>query len=68
MPTEYATAADFTRWELHAAECNSSSLHYIVRDCFQAADAMKNGNPIKEGYYQDQGNTYAHEIMKRKMR
>ena len=68
MPTEYATAADFSRWEQLAKECNSASLHYIVKDCFQAAMAMRGGNPIKEGYYQDQGNTYAHEIMKRKMR
>jgi hypothetical protein len=68
MPTEYATAEDFTRWEEHSKQCTSASLHYIVRDCFAAADAMRGGNPVKEGYYQDQGNTYAHEIMKRKMR
>ena len=68
MPTEYATAADFCKWEEHAAECSSASLHYIVRDCFTAAAAMRGGNPIKEGYYEDQGNTYFNEIRRRQMR
>jgi hypothetical protein len=68
MPTEYATAADFTRWEELAAQYTSASLHYIVRDCFQAADAMKGGNPVKEGYYRDQGLTYYAEIQRRQLR
>ena len=68
MITEYATAADFTRWEQHATECSSASLHYIVQDCFKAAEAMKNGNPIKEGYYRDQGCTYYSEIQRRQSR
>jgi hypothetical protein len=68
MPTEYATAADFTRWEQLAKECNSASLHYIVRDCFQAAEAMGTHNRIKEGYYRDQGLTYYAEIQRRQSR
>jgi hypothetical protein len=68
MIKEYATAEDFTRWEQHAKECSFSSLEYIVLDCFRAADAMRDGNPIREGYYQDQGNTYFNEIRRRQMR
>jgi hypothetical protein len=68
MPTEYATAEDFTRWEQHAKECTSASLHYIAKDCFAAAAAMKGGNPVKEGYYLDQSYTYGDELRRRKMR
>ena len=68
MPTEYATAADFTRWEQHSSECTSASLHYIVQDCFDAAKAMGAHNRIKEGYYRDQGCTYYAEIQRRQSR
>ena len=68
MLKEYATAADFCKWEEHAKQCSSSSLNYIAKDCFAAAAAMRGGNPVREGYYMDQGCTYADELRRRQMR
>jgi hypothetical protein len=65
MLTEYATSADFTRWQQHAAGLDSWSIKYIVEDCRKAALAMENHNVIREGYYIDQKLTYLSELLKR---
>lgn len=68
MPTEYATASDFSRWAELAAGMDSAALHYTIADCRAAAEAMEGWNPIKEGYYRDQLATYAMERSRRQGR
>jgi hypothetical protein len=65
MISEFATPEDFQRWEDHAKVCDAYTLKYIIKDCFSAAEAMKNGNPIREGYYIDQACTYGMELTRR---
>jgi hypothetical protein len=65
MKSEHATAADFSRWEEQAKSMTNSALYYTVKDCFAAARAMQGWNPVKEGYYRDQGCTYHKEYMSR---
>lgn len=66
MITAAATASDFSKWEAHAATCDTYSLRYIIRDCQQAAENMRGWNPSREGYYLDQSYTYAAELQRRK--
>lgn len=66
MIDRHATPEDFEKWEAHAATCSYLSLQYIIKDCLEAAEAMRHGNPIREGYYMDQASTYAGELQKRK--
>jgi len=62
---EFATAEHFSRWESHAKTLDAYSLRYVIRDCQQAADAMKGWNPVREGYYLDQAATYGMELTRR---
>ena len=66
MITAGATAADFSRWEEMARECDTSSLRYIVEDCKRAAENMRGWNPSREGYYIDQMCTYSDELRRRR--
>ena len=65
MRTEHATADDFTNWEAMAKGMTTCSLQYTVRDCSQAAAAMRGWNPIREGFYMDQLATYQQELSRR---
>lgn len=65
MRPDYAMPEDFQRWEDHAKTLDCYSLKYIIKDCYSAAEAMKNGNPIREGYYIDQACTYGMELTRR---
>lgn len=67
MRPEYATPFDFAKWRSHAESCDAVSLHHIIADCRNAADAMRGWNPIKEGYYIDQMCTYADERRRRQL-
>ncbi len=62
---EHATPEHFTRWENHAKTLDSYSLQYVIRDCHQAANAMKGWNPVREGFYVDQAATYGMELTRR---
>ena len=64
--SEYATAADFSRWEARAKAMTMAELLYTVRDCQQAEAAMRGWNPIKEGFYSDQASTYGMELTRRR--
>lgn len=65
MITSPATAADFEKWERHAATCDNLSLAWIIQDCQSAAENMRGWNPDREGYYLDQSYTYARELHNR---
>ena len=64
--TEYATPADFARWEARAQAMTVAQLLYTVQDCQQAEAAMRGWNPVKEGYYSDQASTYGMELTRRR--
>lgn len=66
MLNEYATPADFARWEAQAKTMTVAQLLYTVRDCQQAEAAMRGWNPVKEGYYSDQASTYGMELTRRR--
>lgn len=66
MRPEYATPEDFATWEARAKAMSMACLAYTVRDCQQAAEAMRGWNPIKEGYYIDQACTYGMELTRRR--
>lgn len=66
MRPEYATPEDFATWEARAKTMTMAGLAYTVRDCQQAAEAMRGWNPIKEGYYIDQACTYGMELTRRR--
>jgi hypothetical protein len=57
--SRYATAEDFTRWEELAAAMTVAQLHYASVDCFATASNWRGVDPILEGFYLDQGCTYA---------
>ena len=65
MIAQYATPQDFQNWRDRAKFMSISSLRYVIQDCRSAAKAMRNWNPIKEGYYEDQAFTYADELRSR---
>jgi hypothetical protein len=65
MPPEYATPADFERWEAHSKTLDMYALKHIIKDCQLAAQNMKGWNPIREGYYIDQACTYGMEFTRR---
>jgi len=52
-------------WEADAKRRNISELRYIIKDCREAEQAMRGGNPEKEGFYSDQAATYAMELGRR---
>jgi len=66
MTAEYATPADFAKWEAQAKEMTDAELLYTVRDCQQAEAAMRGWNPVKEGYYSDQASTFGMELTRRR--
>ena len=57
-----ATPEHFSRWTEHAKTLDAYSLRYVIKDCQQAAEAMKGWNPVREGFYIDQMCTYAAEL------
>jgi hypothetical protein len=57
--SRYATAEDFTRWEELAAKMTVAQLHFASVDCFSVAKLWRGVDDILEGFYMDQGCTYA---------
>lgn len=68
MITAHATPADFSRWAELAKGMTDASLLYTIKDCREAAAAMRGWNPNREGFYLDQGATYAQELARRRSR
>lgn len=66
MRPEYATAEDFATWEARAKTMSTDALLYTIKDCQQAAMAMKGWKPDKEGFYIDQACTYGMEYTRRR--
>ncbi len=66
MIRNHATAADFTRWEESAASMTAAQLHYAAVDCFQTAQNWRGVDTVVEGYYIDQGCTFADELNRRR--
>lgn len=64
--TAHATAADFTRWEEMADSMNAAQLHYAATDCFQTAQNWRGVDSVVEGYYLDQGCTFADALNRRR--
>lgn len=60
-----ATAQDFAKWEAHAKTLDDAALAYIIKDCREAAEAMRGWNPEREAFYADQSFTYA-DALRRK--
>ena len=60
-----ATANDFAKWEREAKRLDIESLRYVVKDCQEAAQAMRGWNPEREGFYLDQASTFGQELTKR---
>ena len=60
-----ATAQDFSKWEREAKKLFIDSLRYVVKDCQEAAQAMRGWNPKREGFYLDQASTFGQELTKR---
>jgi hypothetical protein len=65
MINEQATAEDFTRWEERALSMTNMELAFTIRDCLQAADAIKKIAPSREGYYLDQAYSFQKELSRR---
>lgn len=65
--TNHATAEDFTRWEAKAKKMTIGQLIYAIKDCREAAEAMKYHNPVKSSKYMDECFTYADERTRREM-
>lgn len=68
MITTQATAEDFAKWQEHAKSCSRESLRYIIDDCRQAEEAMKEWNPGRSMFYSDQAMTYIDELRARQER
>jgi len=66
MITAHATAEDFNTWEARAKTMTVAQLLYTVRDCREAAEAMRGHDPVKEGFYMDQASTYGMELNRRR--
>lgn len=62
-----ATPADFARWEEKAQGMSLAALEYSIRDCSEAAKAMRDHDPIAEGVYLDEMHTYIAERNRRKL-
>jgi len=65
MRPDYATPEDFAKWRAHAETLDTHSLKWSIADCRQAARNLRDFNPIREGYYEDQAFTYADELARR---
>jgi hypothetical protein len=65
MISSPATAEDFKKWEREAKKLSIDSLRYVIKDCLDAALAMKGWNPTREGFYIDQASTFSQELKKR---
>lgn len=64
--TTPASADDFSKWESSAKKMTICQLEYARKDCREASQAMRGWNPDREGYYADQGFTYADELRRRR--
>lgn len=62
---QHATADDFTKWTKAAKAATLDVLNYVVKDCREAAEAMRGWNAAREGYYADQAFTYSDERSRR---
>tara|TARA_R110002020_G_scaffold14279_3_gene50659 strand:+ start:385 stop:597 length:213 start_codon:yes stop_codon:yes gene_type:complete len=65
MRPDYATAEDFATWREHAKSCDIPALRHVIKDCHNAARAMRSHNTDKECYYIDQACTYSDELRNR---
>lgn len=62
-----ATATDFARWTEKARGMSLAALHYSIQDCSEAAKAMQGHDPVAEGVYLDEMNTYIQELNNRRI-
>ncbi len=53
------------QWEATAKAADIHGLRYMILDCRAAANAMKDHNPEREGFYIDQAFTYSDELRRR---
>lgn len=65
MISKIAKQEDFARWQSQSKKLSISSLRFTIKDCHEAAEAMKGWNFENEGYYLDQMATFAQELAKR---
>ena len=68
MIRRHATADDFNRWEESAAAMTDAQLHYAATDCFQTAQNWRGVDGMVEGFYLDQGCTFADALNRRQNR
>jgi hypothetical protein len=60
-----ATAHDFETWQTKAYKMTIDQLGYAIHDCYSAARAMRDHNPVREGRYMDEAATYRTEMNRR---
>lgn len=65
MRPQHATPEDFAKWRSHAETLDTRALRWSIADCRQAARNLRDWNPEREGYYEDQAFTYADELARR---
>lgn len=66
MRPDFATASDFAAWDKQAAVMTSGALLHSIKDCHEAAKAMRGWNPDREGFYMDQASTFGMELTRRR--
>jgi hypothetical protein len=64
--TEHATEKDFKTWRETAKALSTADLMFTIKDCRKAEESMRGWNPIKEGFYSDQGSTFSDELRARR--
>ena len=57
---------DWDETKAYAQRLSVSQLRYTIKDCREAAQAMKGWNPNMEGYYADEASVYADELRNRR--
>ena len=56
---------DWDHYEKIAKKMTIAELHHAILDCRKAALAMKDHNPEREGFYDDQASIYSKEMRTR---
>jgi hypothetical protein len=47
---------------------DDAAIRFTIKDCHEAAKAMRGWNPEREGYYADQCSTFRQELSRREAR
>lgn len=56
----------FAAWQEKAKGMTDAQLLYVIKDAREAAKAMRGHDPVSEGWYEDEANTMAQELYRRR--